>query len=80
MTTLDREPVTPPDFAAARARADRYRHTPRWWERLTPESVRFVRAVDAYDRAAVTCLSCGAEWPNHYADCEFIRAAPAVTS
>lgn len=85
MDTLDREqavePVTP-DFTAARARADRYRHTPRWWERLTPEAVRFVQAVDAYDRAAVTCLSCGAEWPSHYANCEFVRgvAGPAVTA
>jgi hypothetical protein len=25
-------------------------------------------------RAVVTCLSCGAEWPNHYAHCEFVRS------
>jgi hypothetical protein len=82
MTTItpDEQIVAPPDtaqavIAAARDLARRYQLTPRWAERLTPQAVALVEAVHAHDRAAaaVTCVSCGAEWPGHYPDCEFIR-------
>lgn len=65
-------PTLAEDYPTARARADRYRHTPHWQDRLTPDAVRFVRAVDAYSRNTVTCLSCGAPYGQpHAPDCEF---------
>lgn len=45
------------------------------WEDRTPAvfvAVALQRCADDL-RAAVTCVSCGAEWPNHYSTCEFIR-------
>ena len=57
---------------AARDLARRYQLTPQWQDRLTPEARRLVEAVLVHDRAAVTCLSCGAEFGQpHLPGCEF---------
>lgn len=85
MVARDEQIVAPPDTTqavldAARDLARRYQITPRWQERLTPQAVRLVEAVNAHDRAAVTCLSCGAPWGQpHRPGCGFQTVA-AVTS
>lgn len=44
------QPTAEAVIAAARDLARRYRHTPDWDERLTPEARRLVEAVNALDR------------------------------
>ncbi len=82
MTTIAaaEQTATPQDtthavIAAARDHVARMIHTPNWQERLTPEARRLAVAVLNHNAAesAVTCVTCGAEWPNHYPTCPQIR-------
>ncbi len=73
-SVIDGVEPTHPAFAAVMAwlAVESIQSVFRWSALQQPGQIADVLR-DVAVRAAVTCVSCGAEWPNHTSDCEFIR-------